>query len=788
MADTVTEVSWTPVITTAVISGALFFFGLFYFVRSRSKHANRAESPKLDIYEKRTIWKSHRSPPPWTGVGYGLFQSAKDALSMDGTELLRCVGLDTYVFLRFLLFGFWATLVPSILAVCVLLPINSTGGGEADGFNKLTLGNIPEESNRLWCAALLWYFYIPFMLWLLHKEWKHFFPLRYEYLAKGDVDSPPSFRYTTIAENVPVAYRSNKALQEYFEKLFPGTVYGAEFCKNTSSLQKLITERMSFINEYEVADAKIHAYPDKPIPETRVGGKKMLCCSRGGDKVEAMPYYKEKIDQLNVEVDKERRQIFIGSSDVLVEDVNADVSGVNSIDSASNNSIARDIAVKVVKNFKREVNSGFVMFNSLAAKQSAVQVELTGRYRELDVFPAPDPNSIIWNNVMSRLNDQTFAQAIWNAVWCTGILFWAVIVGFIQSISNLDSVVEKLSLGTIDTTQVWYGIVAGYLPVVAFMLLMWLLPVFINFAAREYIRLKSMDLCDSYTFTWHQMFQFANLWLIIIGGSIFNQLSTIFDDIGSVVEIIASAIPGASVFFLNLIISTWGLLGISLSQVVEILVTWIMNKITPDKAKPQRVLDAKRSSNPITWGLEIPPIVFIFLSFCVYLPITPVLAPFVTLYFGTAIVVYKHMCLHVYMQDTEGGGIIWFPLFNYIMVCIYMSCITFMGYMGVKKMAGIAIVGIVPLVAAIVMHFYICKAFVKPLKYLSMEIAQDCDVNDPVVDLELQLYHQPCLRTDIDVREPLPYRRDGTAGKICPSETEVDEEAVMPNTSQQDEA
>ncbi len=754
MADEVKEVAWSPVITTAVISGALFCFGLSYFLVKRSKHANHPVSPILDIYEKRTIGKSHRSPPPWTGVGHGMFQWAKDALSVDDKELLRCVGLDTYVFLRFLLLGFWATIVPSIPAIIILIPINATGG-DSEGFNKITLGNISAKSNRLWAAALVWYIYVIYVLWLLLKEWKHFFPLRYDYLARGDIDTPTCYRYAIIVENTPSKYHSSSALENYFNKLFPGSVRGAMFCQYTCRLNELIDERMDIIKKYEIADAKIHAYPEKPIPQTNVGGKNMLCCSCGGDKVDAMPYYKEEIKRLNVEVDEERRMILesLESSGVSTDVPACSEEGSN----LTNNKVTK----LVKKSLDRVANTGFVIFNSISVKQSAVQVELNGKFQILDAYPAPDPNSIIWKNVTRKLTDQEYLEAIWSAIWCVGILFWAVIVGFVQGIANLDSVLAKIGFDDIDTSQVWYGIVAGYLPVIAFMLLMILLPMFINFIARNTIQLKSANECDSYTFSWHQMFQFANLWLIIIGGSLFNQIDTIFNDVGELVNIIASAVPGASVFSLNLIITEWGALGLNLSQVVEILVKWIMNKITPDKAKPQRDLDDKLSSYPIEWGLEIPPILFIFLTSCVYLPIVPVILPFAALYFGTALVMYKHMCLHVYMQNSEGGGIIWFPLFKYIMVCIYMSNITFIGYMSIKEKAAIAILGLVPLVAAIYMHTYIGKVFVKPLMNLSMEIAREIDVNEPIVDLELELYSQPSLRMDSDVREPLPYRRNG---------------------------
>ncbi len=758
MADKASEVSWSPVITTAVIAGALFSFGLSYFLVMRSKHANHPVSPIFHIYEKRTIGKPHRSSPPWTGVGHGMFQWAKDALSVDDKELLRCVGLDTYMFLRFLLLGFWATVLPSICAF-ILIPINVTGG-DSEGFNKITLGNLPPKSNRLWAAALVWHIFVPYVLWLLHKEWKHFFPLRSNYLARGDIDTPTCYRYAIIVENIPSKYHSSRALQDYFGKLFPGSVLRAVFCQYTCYLNELIGERMDIIKKYEIADAKIHAYPEKPIPQTNVGGKNMLYCSCGGKKVDAMHHYKEEIKRLNVEVDKERQMILKSlESSGVSEDVSA-------CSEEEPNLVIMQAKVTnlVKKSLDRVVNTGFVIFSSLSVKQSAVQVELNGKFQNLDAYPAPDPNSIIWKNITRKRTDQVYLEAIWGAIWCVGVLFWAVIVGFVQSIANLDSVMAKLGVDNIDTTQVWYGIIAGYLPVIAFMLLMIILPKFISFIARNVVQLKSADECDSYTFSWHQMFQFANLWLIVIGGSLFNQFDTIFDDTGALLEILAAAIPGASVFFIDLILSKWGALGLNLSQVVEILVKWIMNKIRPDKAKPQRDLDNKLFSYPIEWGLEILSIVFIFLTSCVYLPIVPVILPFAALYFGTALVVYKHMCLHVYMQDSEGGGIIWFPLFNYIMVCIYMSSTTFIVYMGIKEQPIIAILGLIPLIEAIYMHLYIRKVYVKPLMNLSMEIAREIDVNEPIVDIELELYNQPSLRRDSDTREPLPYRRNA-AGK-----------------------
>ncbi len=763
MADAAKTVTWTPVITTGVISVVIFLFGLGYYLVTSTRHANDSGLPTFNFYEKRKIAKPHRSFPHWMGVGKGggIFQWARDALNVGEKELLRCIGLDTYMFLRFLLLAFRATIISSI-AIVILVPINATGG-DSEGFIKLTLGNLPVESDRVWAAAIVWYLFVPFVLWLLLKEWKHFFPLRSDYLARGDIDTPSCYRYAVIVENIPSKYRSSLALQGYFEKLFPGHVLRAFFFQHLHTLHDLIGERMDVIKKYEIVDAKIHAYPYKPVPEIIVGGKGKLCCNRGGEKVEALPHYTEEIKRLNDVVDNERQTVLGALERVCVSP--DDITPRNSL---------RNVAKLSKETIYRPVNTGLVIFNSLSIKQSAIQVELNGKFHNMDAFPAPDPGSIIWRNITRTLSDQEYLQAVWSAIWCAGIIFWAVIVGFVQSIANLDSVLAKFGIDDVDNEAIWYGIIAGYLPVIAFILLMYLLPKFISYSARNIIQLKSADRCDVYTFKWHQMFQFANLWLIVIGGSLFNQIDVIFDDTGALLEIIGAAIPGAAVFFINYILSEWSGLGLGLSQIVPILLDWIMNKIRPSKARPQRELDEELRSNPMEWGLDLPPMLFVFLIFLVYLPIVPLIAAFAALFFGTALVVYKYLCLHVYVQDIEGGGLIWFSLFSYMMVCLYMSCVTFIGYMGIKEAPTVSVLGIIPLILTIFAHLHINRVYVQPLLNLSMEIAREMDVNEPVVDIDSSLYYQPSLRIDGDIREPLPYRRNAVEGKTL-DQTELSE-------------
>lgn len=58
--------------------------------------------------------------------------------------------------------------------------------------------------------------------------------------------------------------------------------------------------------------------------------------------------------------------------------------------------------------------------------------------------------------------------------------------------------------------------------------------------------MKSEADVDLYVFKWHFGFRVANLWLIIIGGSIINKLDPFIDDPGSIVDLLGVSVPGKS--------------------------------------------------------------------------------------------------------------------------------------------------------------------------------------------------------------------------------------------------
>lgn len=58
--------------------------------------------------------------------------------------------------------------------------------------------------------------------------------------------------------------------------------------------------------------------------------------------------------------------------------------------------------------------------------------------------------------------------------------------------------------------------------------------------------MKSEADVDLYVFKWHFGFRVANLWLIIVGGSLINQLDPFIEKPSSIVDLLGSSVPGKS--------------------------------------------------------------------------------------------------------------------------------------------------------------------------------------------------------------------------------------------------
>lgn len=119
----------------------------------------------------------------------------KHPLTVADQELLRCVGLDLFVSLRFLRFCFDVSFYPFLAALVTLIPTYYTNDYEGttttvtNGYFQFTMNRLQSGNPRLW---ICFFFSLCFYLGVLRRlwvEWETFIPLRYEFLANGDSEA-----------------------------------------------------------------------------------------------------------------------------------------------------------------------------------------------------------------------------------------------------------------------------------------------------------------------------------------------------------------------------------------------------------------------------------------------------------------------------------------------------------------------------------------------------------------------------------------------------------------------
>lgn len=248
-------------------------------------------------------------------------------------ELLHFVGLDIYLLIRFARFGFDVTYYPFLVACVAVLPVyySAAEGSSRNNYLSNTINGIENGSRLIWVVlvfSVVFFLYVLRRLWI---EWEVFIQLRHQFLACGtrhfyhNNSIQRKYQKTCIVECVPDECRTDVALFDTFNKLFPNQIERAEMLAETSKLEALVGERTNLIVQYENADS-LHRYrcwknTKTKLDEPKVRGtvKSLMSCFQVllnvfqirtgrlcfGEKKGMKAYYESEILEVNQLLDKE---------------------------------------------------------------------------------------------------------------------------------------------------------------------------------------------------------------------------------------------------------------------------------------------------------------------------------------------------------------------------------------------------------------------------------------------------------------------------------------------------
>ena len=188
------------------------------------------------------------------------FNWVANVLDVPWDSVRKYSGLDSYFFLRYIRMNLRICSVTCIWAFIILIPTYIGGyNNDQDGWYHMSVANLLDNSWRLWIPTIFAYFFSGFTCFVMRQEYRHFLELRMDFLARGTSYINPQHHYSLMVENIPHELRSEKALSDYFESLFPGKVHSTSMVLNLHDLESIATRCMRVCRRLEKSIAYYHA-------------------------------------------------------------------------------------------------------------------------------------------------------------------------------------------------------------------------------------------------------------------------------------------------------------------------------------------------------------------------------------------------------------------------------------------------------------------------------------------------------------------------------------------------
>lgn len=702
---------WTPDVKTSGIFSTLTIQAIIGFVFYVLFEIFRGQR---EIYAPRLRSKTDRCPgeePPRYPFGWVLH-----VWKITEEDTLRMVGMDGFVMLRFFKMCTKLFLLTGCIGLVVLLPVYSTAPGEAGaaGIGRLTMANITLDGDRLYAACFCTWIFTILCLYLFYAEYEHFTRLRQKFMREGDPDLSVQQLYSVVVENIPRKYRSSQKLKDLFEELFPGQIVFARIGMKLSPIIKASTQRKKILVKLEQSVAKFEASGREDMPMVKVKEGKQVCCG-GTEEREAVPFFAQKLREGNAQVSELKQQaaqVDAASAAQFVDSAGKNV-GDDGKQQGSNDKVqvlgdgeedeadplqgeeekeeaAEDETGEEEENnftLKSIAGTGFVTLSSMRAQAIAYQAAvLSDRFPHLTAFKAPQPEDILWSNVAASLDSIKGASSITKAIYITGILFWALIIAFIaafSSLSNLESFLPFLS----SLDPVTYSILEGQLPVIILIVVMALLPIIFAAVSTYFERRKTGTDVQMQVLTWFFAYQIANVYLTLLAGSVLGALTEVLGNPASVIELVGTALPTVSAFFINLL-STMLLSGVPLLLLrpVPLLIWKIYRSLLGESKLTRRMLiEGPLAPQPVKYSILLPRSLYVLCIGLTYWTISPFVTFIAGLYFGANFMAWKYQLCYVINNNVETGGMYWYKLFSYSMTGLMATSVTMVAYMAIRE-------------------------------------------------------------------------------------------------------
>ncbi|KAJ9689664.1 hypothetical protein PVL29_012380 [Vitis rotundifolia] len=639
----------------------------------------------------------------------------------------------------------------AFLAWAILVPVNWTSASNTlaqskatySDIDKLSISNTPLGSERFWSHIVMAYAFTFWTCYLLQKEYETIATMRLQFLA-SEKRRPDQF--TVLVRNVPPdADESVSELVEHFFLVNHSDNYLThQVVYDANKLAKLVKKKekmQNWLDYYQIKYSRNES--SRPFKKTGFLGL-------WGNRVDAIDFYTSEIEKLCKEISVERE--------------------------------------RVTNDPKSIMPAAFVSFKTRWGAAVCAQTQQSRNPTLWLTEWAPEPRDVYWHNLAIPFVSLTVRRLIIAVAFFFLTFFYMIPIAFVQSLASIEGIEKVVPfLRPIIEKKFIKSLIQGFLPGIVLKIFLIVLPAILMLMSKfeGFISISSLERRSA---SRYYLFNFVNVFLgSIIAGSALEQLNTFMKQSpNQIPRTIGVAIPMKATFFISYImVDGWAGIAAEILMLKPLIIFHLKNFFLVKTEK-----DREEAMDPGSIGFNTgePRIQLYFLLGLVYAVVTPVLLPFIIVFFGLAYVVFRHQIINVYNQEYESAAAFWPDVHGRIIAALIISQLLLLGLLSTKEAAQSTPFLIALPILTISFHYF-CKgrfepAFIRyPLQEAKMKDTLE-RAREPHLNLKGYLqtaYIHPVFKGDEDDEEEEILGKWEHDGELVPTKRQSRRNTPLPS-------
>ncbi|KAJ6767410.1 putative MEMBRANE PROTEIN DUF221-RELATED [Salix purpurea] len=342
---------------------------------------------------------------------------------------------------------------------------------------------------------------------------------------------------------------------------------------------------------------------------------------------------------------------------------------------------------RVLKDPKSIMPAAFVSFKTRWGAAVCAQTQQSRNPTLWLTEWAPEPRDVYWQNLAIPYVALTVRRLIIGVAFFFLTFFFMIPIASVQALASIEGIEKRAPfLKSVIEIEFIKSVIQGFLPGIALKLFLIFLPTILMIMSKfeGFISLSSLERRSA---TRYYIFLIINVFLgSILTGAAFEQLNSfIKQSANEIPKTIGVAVPMKATFFITYImVDGWAGIAGEVLMLKPLVLYHLKNFFLVKTEK-----DREEAMNPGSLGFHTgePRIQLYFLLGLVYSTVTPVLLPFIVIFFAFAFVVFRHQIINVYNQHYESGAAFWPDVHGRVITALVISQLALMGLMSTKEAA-----------------------------------------------------------------------------------------------------